>query len=576
MSNLSKEQRDKLPLDSFGDPQRRLFPIVDQADVDSAAHLIGKAKNPGAVKARIIAICTRKKLSVPDAWKASMSTDGHDPASAVATFGVEGSGRYVDGDYAIYPNSLLFEAGDYADKAFTLSPEEQWAAVESFAPVWGNIEHTDFLKGRACEVRSIRLDEGDSHTLRGEVAVPLWLDENLGDEERRLSCEWDRDAKTLLGIGLVVHPRLPDAALMAAFTAYAETHLIPPPSHGAQTPLVSGGISPPFDTPGVFAGTRHDTPIGQAAIQELHDTAVRAGAVCRRPSSGRANMASAHESKAVQAIHDTAMQHGAVCASVTQPPNGGNPWPVSAANSLFSAVKDGSMTIKEFFMGMKEAGIIEDSEETVLPPIASPTAEQAPPAAVATTAPFTAIPVADYERLKAERLKAEREKVEVEFAAAKKAQDETAAKFAALQSENARLKAEGIQKTAESEAEKLIVAHKADPVERESIVAAFTQAATDDTVYGVVTFSAADGTDAKTTRVDQLKAIFAARTAHERNVELVPDHEGKDGAAFTIKNPQTTPQAGQEKPLTEAEAQRLIGMMTKHGRPVAATFNSGS
>lgn len=276
-------------------------------------------------------------------------------------------------------------------------------------------------------------------------------------------------------------------------------------------------------------------------------------------------MASAHESKAVQAIHDTAMQHGAVCQSVTNPPNGGNPWPVSAANSLFSAVKDGSMTIKEFFTGMKEAGIIED-EATPLPPIAVPVVPvQQPTTPVAQPAPTFS---ADLDKLKAEK-----NAQEATFKAEKEART---TEFAAIKAENARLKAERIQKDADAEAEKLILAHKADPVERESIVAAFTQAATDDTVYGVVTFSAADGTEAKTTRVDQLKAVFAARTAHERNVELVPDHDGKEGAAFTIKNPQTTPQAGQEKPLTEAEAQRLIGMMTKHGRPVAATFNSAS
>lgn len=69
MSTLTQAQRMKLPLSSFGDPERRLFPIVDQDDVDSAAHLIGKARNPAAVKARIIRIARRKGLSLPDAWK---------------------------------------------------------------------------------------------------------------------------------------------------------------------------------------------------------------------------------------------------------------------------------------------------------------------------------------------------------------------------------------------------------------------------------------------------------------------------------------------------------------------------
>jgi phage head maturation protease len=69
MSNLSQAERDKLPASSFGDPEGRKFPIVDQDDVDSAAHLIGKASDPEKVKARIVAIARRKGLSIPDAWK---------------------------------------------------------------------------------------------------------------------------------------------------------------------------------------------------------------------------------------------------------------------------------------------------------------------------------------------------------------------------------------------------------------------------------------------------------------------------------------------------------------------------
>jgi hypothetical protein len=69
MSTLNAAQRARLPLSDFGDPARRLFPIVDASDVSDAAHLIGKAHNPAAVKARIIAIAKRKGFGIPDAWK---------------------------------------------------------------------------------------------------------------------------------------------------------------------------------------------------------------------------------------------------------------------------------------------------------------------------------------------------------------------------------------------------------------------------------------------------------------------------------------------------------------------------
>ena len=69
MANLTKEQIDKLPLADFGEPDTRNFHIVDQNDVNSAADLIGKARNPGMTKRRIIRIAKRKGFSIPEAWK---------------------------------------------------------------------------------------------------------------------------------------------------------------------------------------------------------------------------------------------------------------------------------------------------------------------------------------------------------------------------------------------------------------------------------------------------------------------------------------------------------------------------
>jgi len=43
MSNLDTKQRDALPDSDFADPKNRLFPIIDQDDVNAAAKLLGKA-----------------------------------------------------------------------------------------------------------------------------------------------------------------------------------------------------------------------------------------------------------------------------------------------------------------------------------------------------------------------------------------------------------------------------------------------------------------------------------------------------------------------------------------------------
>lgn len=67
----SGKARDKMPKEDFGDPSREAYPVHDQQDLDNAAHLIGHASDPEAVKARLKAIAKRKGLKVPDSWKDS-------------------------------------------------------------------------------------------------------------------------------------------------------------------------------------------------------------------------------------------------------------------------------------------------------------------------------------------------------------------------------------------------------------------------------------------------------------------------------------------------------------------------
>jgi hypothetical protein len=65
---ISKEERDKIPEDSFAGPDRS-FPIRNQKDVDDAAKLIGKAKDPEAVKSKIKKIAKKKGLKIPKSWE---------------------------------------------------------------------------------------------------------------------------------------------------------------------------------------------------------------------------------------------------------------------------------------------------------------------------------------------------------------------------------------------------------------------------------------------------------------------------------------------------------------------------
>lgn len=61
------KDRTEIPAEDFAGPDKS-YPIVDQGSVDSAAKLIGKAADPEAVKAKVIAIAKRKGLKIPEAW----------------------------------------------------------------------------------------------------------------------------------------------------------------------------------------------------------------------------------------------------------------------------------------------------------------------------------------------------------------------------------------------------------------------------------------------------------------------------------------------------------------------------
>lgn len=183
----------------------------------------------------------------------------------------------------------LFEAGEYPDKGYSMTPAEIINAVERFTSCPLDLEHVPtVLDGQLGEVYSIETDD-DGRTLFGTVAVPTWLDTVLGGAVK-VSCTWDRDSKELARLALVKAPRVADAAIMAAFSAAQE----------------DAG----------FAAPRQDTYHGQDALQGVHDMAARSGAVCspdNASAGGYPTFAAAHEVKAMQMIHDHAVSHGAKC-----------------------------------------------------------------------------------------------------------------------------------------------------------------------------------------------------------------------------------------------------------------------
>ena len=67
---VSKKARDKMSKSDFGDPDEEKYPVADQAHLDAAVKLLGRApkEKQAAIKARLKEIAKRKSLKLPDSW----------------------------------------------------------------------------------------------------------------------------------------------------------------------------------------------------------------------------------------------------------------------------------------------------------------------------------------------------------------------------------------------------------------------------------------------------------------------------------------------------------------------------
>jgi hypothetical protein len=231
-------ERKDAPASVFCGPGRS-FPVADEEDFSNAVHALGRAKgDTSAIKACLIGKAKAHGWTLPASWQAQHS------ATQVAAFD---AGDAVIDDEWVIRRGKVFEAGDYPDKDFAATPEDLYLAALDFAPVPNDIEHhPSILDGKLGELTAVELsDDGDA--LIGETRIPKWLHDQIGDAPLKVSLAWDRATKRIVGNGLVLNPRVPDAALMSAYAA--------------------------------FAGRRHSAT-DQDAVQAVHDHAVTLGATC--------------------------------------------------------------------------------------------------------------------------------------------------------------------------------------------------------------------------------------------------------------------------------------------------------
>lgn len=223
-TRLTREEREKLLPADFADPDRKLYPILTDADLEEAARVFSKVKDGTKLRDNAIQIARRKNLRVPAGWEVAMSVE-----FSLA----DSSARAQDPDNpnnVIIPAPIIFRCDNYPDKDFSLTPEEAHSStVAGFSRVELDLEHKPtVLSGKLGHLTHIDLSETDPNIISGKVSIPKWLDGLLGANERKLSVAFCRTSKKIIGCGIVRNPRVSDAAMMAAFAAAEEAAVATP------------------------------------------------------------------------------------------------------------------------------------------------------------------------------------------------------------------------------------------------------------------------------------------------------------------------------------------------------------
>lgn len=290
---FKKSEREKESPDLFGDPDNRLFPARDKSEFQESLALASRMGESGRGIVERLSGIAREKGFLPAAFSdeerlAERSALDASVIRAEAVAFERGEDAREEGDYVVYPGRKLFPAGWYESHQFGKTPEELALAPFAFSQVPLDLEHkTTVIKEEYTGFVANYSGswEGDDYVMRGDVHVHKFLDPLLKDESK-MSTTWSRETGDLTGVALLLNPRIPDAKLKSAFSEAR-----------------------------VEFAKKHETYSGQSAIQAMHDTAARSGAICAPPKGDgkKAGFVSKGESSAIQAIHDAAVAAGAKC-----------------------------------------------------------------------------------------------------------------------------------------------------------------------------------------------------------------------------------------------------------------------
>lgn len=147
-----------------------------------------------------------------------------DMSVMISTFNINTSGRKVEGDRVIYPNCIIFQAGNFPDKGISISEKDLSDRVKNTSPLYFNLEHFDTdpddesigafdaLDGQLGELTKFWIDKEDSSIARAEANIPLWLDENLKNKGISMEIPFS-EGSPFNGAAITYSPRIKRAAM---------------------------------------------------------------------------------------------------------------------------------------------------------------------------------------------------------------------------------------------------------------------------------------------------------------------------------------------------------------------------
>lgn len=184
------------------------------------------------------------------------------------------------GGYNLY-EAKIFETGDYPDKDFNLTETQADEAILDFRPVGLDSQHGespfDGKLGTLLDVKRV------GNEIFGTLAIPEPIDSILDNPARRkLSATWDKKSKKIVGLAMVKHPRVADAAFTAAFAEFAKTSETISYEKNPNQVLHDISCCMGADCGGkkYFDGVEFMTPEQLVIAQRHHDLAAESGADC--------------------------------------------------------------------------------------------------------------------------------------------------------------------------------------------------------------------------------------------------------------------------------------------------------